>query len=58
MSIGHCSAFVKIIDGKLYNSHATWFTFVEMLRIYKVYDFSLHNKKVVAKKISFSSYPG
>lgn len=28
-----------------------------MLRIYKVYEFNLNNKDVVAKTITFSSYP-
>lgn len=28
-----------------------------MLRIYKVYEFNLNNRKSVAKIISFSSYP-
>ena len=46
--LGHCSAFVKIANKKLYNTHAAWFTYSDMLRIYKVYDFPLHNKRVKA----------
>lgn len=41
----------------MYNTHATWNTFTDMLRIYKVYEFNLNNKDVIAKTMSFSSYP-
>jgi hypothetical protein len=50
----HCSVLVKVTNdlSNLFLGHVTWEDFVEMLRIYKVYDLDFYGTRV-----SFSSYP-
>jgi hypothetical protein len=50
----HCSVLVKVTNdfSNLFLGHTTWEDFVEMLRIYKVYDLDFYGTRV-----SFSSYP-
>jgi len=50
----HCSVLVKVANdfSNLFMAHTTWEDFVEMLRIYKVYDLDFYGARV-----SFSSYP-
>lgn len=57
---GHCSALVKLTGGfeDLYMAHSSWFSYTATLRIYKHYNFNLHDKATAAKSLSFSSYPG
>lgn len=56
---GHCSALLKVTPGieEIYVGHTSWFTYSAMLRIYKSYEFALHNKASAATKTIFSSYP-
>ena len=46
---GHCSALIKLLPGNkdLYISHATWWTYSSMLRVFKLYDtpFSVNGQK-------------
>lgn len=53
-----CTIFVKYLGDKLISGHSTMNTFTQMLRIAKTYKFKLHNKKVVADQLTFSSRPG
>eukprot|EP00048_Salpingoeca_helianthica_P016501 m.232648 g.232648 ORF g.232648 m.232648 type:complete len:533 (-) comp18811_c0_seq1:170-1768(-) len=55
---GHCSALVKLTAdfSQMYMAHSSWFRYQAMLRIMKHYH--LPTRVSVAKKISFSSYPG
>jgi len=57
---GHCSALVRVADGQsdLYIGHTTWDDYARMTRIYKYYNFPLEGSETMARKISFSSYPG
>lgn len=50
----HCSVLVKVTNdfSNLFMAHTTWEDFVQMLRIYKVYDLDFYGARV-----SFSSYP-
>jgi len=46
---GHCSALIKLLPGNkdLHISHATWWTYSSMLRVFKLYDtpFSVNGQK-------------
>eukprot|EP01123_Difflugia_compressa_P008893 TRINITY_DN2800_c0_g1_i1.p1 TRINITY_DN2800_c0_g1~~TRINITY_DN2800_c0_g1_i1.p1 ORF type:complete len:510 (-),score=103.39 TRINITY_DN2800_c0_g1_i1:59-1417(-) len=57
---GHCSAIVKVLGdmSDIFMSHASWFSFAGMNRIYKHYNFKVSAPGTAARKISFSSYPG
>ncbi|PNH12428.1 Phospholipase B-like 1 [Tetrabaena socialis] len=58
---GKCSALIKVTGdlGELLMGHSTHDSFTAMTRIYKHYDFGgLADAAVVAKQVSFSSYPG
>jgi len=57
---GHCSALVKVPGdySDLWAGHSSWFTYGAMNRIYKQYNFDLTADFIVARKLSFSSYPG
>lgn len=50
----HCSVLVKVTDdfSNIIMAHTTWEDFVQMLRIYKVYELDFFGARV-----SFSSYP-
>lgn len=60
----HCSAIIKPImspDGSItdiYVSHEMWSNFLQMLQIYKHYNFNLNNPAVASRRISMASYPG
>ena len=57
---GHCSALIKVTGNMsdLFLSHSSWYTFSNMNRIFKHYNFNFNDKSTKSKKISFSSYPG
>ncbi|KXJ12225.1 phospholipase B-like 1 [Exaiptasia diaphana] len=57
---GHCSALIKVLPGfeNIFASHASWFAYAAMVRIYKHYYFDLKDSTTGATKTSFSSYPG
>jgi len=57
---GHCSAFIRVTDGKadMLTGHTTWNDYSTMMRIYKYYDFALEGCDTFANKIGMSSYPG
>lgn len=50
----HCSVLVKVTNdlSNIIMAHTTWEDFVQMLRIYKVYDLDF-----LGARVSFSSYP-
>lgn len=53
-----CNALIKATDeGDLIVGHTTFNIFSLMLRVYKTYDFALHDVGVLSN-ISFSSRPG
>lgn len=53
---GRCTALIKWTGQDLFVGHTTWSDYQELLRVYKHYN--LNYKMAVAKKVSFSSYPG
>lgn len=53
-----CTIFVKYLGDKMMSGHSTMNTYTQMLRIAKNYKFELHNDKVRAKVMTFSSRPG
>jgi len=53
-----CEFLLKITEDGLFGSHATWGGYTQLIRTYKVYNYSLHNSLVKTKRISFSSQPG
>ena len=55
----HCSGLVRVTDdyGELYFAHSSFFTFGNMLRIYKHYDVPADGSGA-RRRLSFSSYPG
>lgn len=55
----HCSALVKVNGDltELYFAHVAWFIFQSMTRIFKHYNFALHQPAVAGQQMSFSSYP-
>jgi hypothetical protein len=57
---GHCSALIKVLGdfSDIFMAHSSWFDYSAMNRIYKHYFFDVSAKSTVAKKVSFSSYPG
>lgn len=60
---GSCSAFLKLFSNNadLVISQVTWSDYSTMLRIYKYYNFTLHDAQgnlIPGNKQSFSSYPG
>lgn len=50
---GSCSALIKLLpdDKDLYISHATWYSYSTMLRVYKLYDLQLVNNSNPGKKL-------
>jgi hypothetical protein len=63
MGGGSCSALVKFLSdlSDLYVGHDTWDDLVNMLRIYKLYDFAFHSPSncdtIPGHQSAFSSYP-
>ena len=57
---GHCSALIKVTGdlSDLFLSHSSWYTFSNMNRIFKHYNFNFNDRSTKSRKISFSSYPG
>jgi hypothetical protein len=55
----HCSGLVRVTDdySELYFAHSSFFTFGNMLRIYKHYDVPADGSGA-RRRLSFSSYPG
>jgi hypothetical protein len=60
MKTGHCSALIKVTpdNDDIFIGHTTWDDYSKMTRIFKYYNFHLDGASTMAKKISFSSYPG
>ncbi|XP_037702247.1 phospholipase B-like 1 [Choloepus didactylus] len=58
--LGHCSALIKVLPGfeNIYFAHSSWYTYAAMLRIYKHWDFNIHDINTSSSRLSFSSYPG
>ena len=66
-AVGHCSALVKVFPGTvdLGVSHATWWDYNAMLRVFKRYEINVRQqdsketrKFVNSQSQTFSSYPG
>ena len=55
----HCSALVKVTGdfSELFFAHVAWFIFQSTTRIFKHYNFALHQPEVAGREMSFSSYP-
>lgn len=53
-----CSFLARITNENLYVSHTTWFDYIGLLRVYKVYDLFLQNSLVQTQRISYSGQPG
>ncbi|XP_063078392.1 phospholipase B-like 1 [Engraulis encrasicolus] len=58
--MGHCSALIKMLPGfeDLLFAHSSWYTYAATMRIYKHWDFNIHESSAATGKMSFSSYPG
>ena len=57
-SHSHCSAIIKPVNGELYSAHEMWASYLQMLMVWKQYDFGLSNREIVSRRIGFSSWPG
>eukprot|EP00753_Platysulcus_tardus_P015584 PLAT5104.1.p1 GENE.PLAT5104.1~~PLAT5104.1.p1 ORF type:complete len:554 (+),score=259.67 PLAT5104.1:12-1673(+) len=57
---GHCSGFIKVTGNfsDLFAAHSSWFTYQNMIRVFKHYKLNIANPSTAAHAISFSSYPG
>jgi hypothetical protein len=57
-SHSHCSAIIKPINGELYSAHEMWASYLQLLVVWKQYDFGLKTPGIVSHRIGFSSWPG
>lgn len=62
---GSCSALIKLLPGNadLLIGHNTWTSFINMIRIFKLYDLRFHTSSrdhtlIPGHAQAFSSYPG
>ncbi|KAK3737518.1 hypothetical protein QZH41_010630 [Actinostola sp. cb2023] len=61
---GSCSALIKLLpeNKELFISHVTWTTYIDLLRIFKLYDFPFQyasgKNQIPGYRQSFSSSPG
>lgn len=56
-SRSHCSAIVKPVNGELFAAHEMWASYLQMLMVWKQYDFGLANRELSSRRIAFSSWP-
>lgn len=58
-SRSHCSAIIKPVNGELFAAHEMWASYLQMLMVWKEYDFNLrHTNGIQSTHVAFSSWPG